>query len=189
MKLEGARQLVGAVEEMASAESPDEVMSVICARARAIAGSDGATLVLRDGESCFYADEDAIRPLWKGERFPLSACISGWVMLNERPALIEDIYADERIPHAAYRPTFVTSLAMIPVGRSTPVAAIGNYWAERDRAEADVGERLELFADSVAGAFTRLGLDGELARSLDVPDLAAEPPPPAHGNAGLTPAG
>jgi hypothetical protein len=41
---------------------------------------------IRDGDHCYYADENAISPLWKGRRFPLSACISGWVMLNKMPA-------------------------------------------------------------------------------------------------------
>ena len=30
---------------------------------------------LREGR---YADEDAIGKLWKGQRFPMSTCISGW---------------------------------------------------------------------------------------------------------------
>ena len=42
-----------------------------------LVGADGATFVLRDGDCCYYVDEDAISPLWKGQRFPLEACISG----------------------------------------------------------------------------------------------------------------
>ena len=38
--------------------------------------------------------EDAIEPLWKGQRFPLGQCISGWAMLNKRSVAIEDIYVD-----------------------------------------------------------------------------------------------
>jgi GAF domain-containing protein len=154
--LRSAERLVDAVEYMAAAESRDEVLSAVCAHARRISGSDGATLVLREGDRCFYADEDAMKPLWKGERFPLTSCISGWVMLNERPALIDDIYADERIPHAAYRPTFVTSLAMVPVGGAEPVAAIGNYWADRDRPDDELAGRLQIFAAAVASALERL---------------------------------
>ena len=41
---------------------------------------DGVTLVLRDNGRCHYVEEDAIGPLWKGQRFPLESCISGWVM-------------------------------------------------------------------------------------------------------------
>jgi hypothetical protein len=32
-----------------------------------------------------------------------------------RAVAIEDIYLDDRIPHEAYRPTFVKSLAMLPI--------------------------------------------------------------------------
>jgi GAF domain-containing protein len=93
-------------------------------------GADGATVVLRDGDCCFYADEDAVGPLWKGKRFPLEKCISGWAMIHGVPVAIADIYADPRIPWDAYRPTFVKSLAMAPVGAS-PIAALGAYWANR----------------------------------------------------------
>src|SRR5258705_3687257 len=90
------------------------VQNIVRLAARQLTGADGATFVLRDGDRCFYADEDAIAPLWKGQRFPMSACISGWSMLNRRAAVIEDIYADARIPHDAYRPTFVHSLVIVP---------------------------------------------------------------------------
>ena len=50
-------------------------------------------------------------------------------MQNRQPVIIPDIYADSRIPHVAYRPTFVKSLAMVPIRTIDPVGAIGNYWA------------------------------------------------------------
>jgi len=34
----------------------------------------------------FYADEDAIGPLWKGQRFPMDHCISGWAMVHDAPS-------------------------------------------------------------------------------------------------------
>jgi hypothetical protein len=78
---------------------------------------------LRENDSCYYLDEDAIAPLFKGSRFPLTSCISGWVILHGEIAVIPEIYSDARIPHAAYRPTFVKSLAMVPVPQNKPVAA------------------------------------------------------------------
>jgi hypothetical protein len=51
-------------------------------------------------------------------------------MLNAQTAVIEDIFADPRIPHDAYRPTFVRSLIMTPAGADSPAAAIGAYWRE-----------------------------------------------------------
>jgi GAF domain-containing protein len=113
---------------LTEAESRADAIEAIRATARAICGSDGVCLVLRDGDLCHYVEEDAIAPLWKGQRFPLSSCISGWSMLNAKTAVIEDVFADPRIPHDAYRPTFVKSLIMTPVGEENPVAAIGAYW-------------------------------------------------------------
>ena len=131
--MNGMIELVDVVQRLAMARDLPAIQAIVRTAARRLTGADGATFVLRDGERCHYADEDAIAPLWKGQRFPLSACISGWAMLNRQPAVIEDIYADDRIPHDAYRPTFVKSLAMVPIRTLDPVGAIGNYWAEKHR--------------------------------------------------------
>ena len=71
--------------------------------------------------------------MWKGQRFPISACISGWSMLHGQTVAIEDVFTDPRIPHDAYRRTFVKSLIMTPIMAPAPVAAIGAYWRERRR--------------------------------------------------------
>ena len=101
-------------------EAQTAVKEIVRKAARALTGADGATFVLRDNGHCYYADEDAIEPLWKGKRFPMGLCISGWVMLNCQPTTIEDIYSDPRIPADAYRPTFVKSLAMVPIRTRSP---------------------------------------------------------------------
>jgi signal transduction histidine kinase len=108
--------------------------------------------VLRDGPHCYYVDEDAISPLWKGQRFPLETCISGWAMLNSQSAVIPDIYKDSRIPHAAYRPTFVHSLAMVPIRSYAPIGAIGNYWARQHECTPHELMLLEALANTTAVA-------------------------------------
>jgi len=118
-------------KRLTAAESRAQAIETIRATARSICGSDGITIVLREGEFCHYVEEDAIAPLWKGQRFRLNACISGWSMRNAQTAVIEDVFADPRIPHDAYRPTFVKSLIMTPIGEGKPVAAIGAYWQEK----------------------------------------------------------
>jgi len=130
----------------------NELLAQITKTARGMIGADGATVVLRDGDHCYYADESAISRLWKGRRFPMKGCISGWVMLNKMPAVIPDIYYDTRIPTDAYRPTFVKSLAMVPVRRLAPIAAIGNYWADHHEATKQEVGALEALADAVADA-------------------------------------
>ena len=139
-------------ERFAYADTLDDIIALVRGTARAIFSSDGVTFVLRDGEKCHYVDEDAIGPLWKGQRFPMKTCISGWCMLNGRTAAIEDIFADPRIPHDAYRRTFVKSLIMAPVGGDSPVAAIGAYWSERRLfGEKEIG-MVEALAGVVAEA-------------------------------------
>ena len=148
--------LVTAVERLAGAESLDDVIGIVRETARAISGADGVTFVLRDGDLCHYVEENAVAPLWKGRKFPLTACISGWCMLHDAMAVIPDIYADPRIPHDAYRPTFVKSLVMTPVRVGKPLAAIGAYWAtcrEFDRSEVAL---LEGLGRSTAAAISAL---------------------------------
>src|SRR6476659_1743075 len=121
--------LLEVIQRLSQARELVTVQEIVRAAARRLTGADGATLVLRDAGQCHYADENAISPLWKGCRFPMSACISGWAMLNRRSVVLEDIYADSRIPADAYRPTFVKSLVMVPIRTAAPIGAIGNYWA------------------------------------------------------------
>ena len=113
-----------------------------------------------DNDICFryYVDEEAIAPLWKGKRFPMEICISGWVMLNRRPAVIEDIYDDPRIPSAAYRPTFVKSLAMVPIRSLKPVGAIGTYWAACRKPRPEEVKLLEALANSTSVAMENVQL-------------------------------
>lgn len=172
-------RLVVAVQELSLARSVQDVMRIVRRAAREIVGSDGATFILRDGAKCYYADEDAISPLWKGQRFPLADCISGWAMLNRQPAVIEDIYQDPRIPHDAYKPTFVKSLVMVPIRTMDPVGAIGNYWARRRAATAEEVRLIQALADSASVAMENVNVYGELerrvqARTAQLEDLNKE---------------
>ncbi len=142
--------LVRTVQQLSLAEDLGSIMRIVRTTARKLTGADGATFVLRDGDHCYYADEDAISPLWKGSRFPLKTCISGWVMLNKEPARIADIYADKRIPADAYRPTFVKSLVMVPIRTIKPIGAIGNYWAEHRTPSDEEVAMLQALADITA---------------------------------------
>jgi hypothetical protein len=142
--------------QLASAEDLEVLGRIARTAARRLAGSEGATFVLRDGDRCFYADEDSIAPLWKGQRFPIDECISGWTMLNDEPAVVPDITTDARIPQAAYLSTYVRSLVMVPVG-TPPAAAIGVYWAGHAATQSVVPALQEL-AGHVASRLEELGL-------------------------------
>jgi len=163
--LAGMERLIEVVQELSLARSLEQVMEIVRTAARELTGADGATFVLRDGDLCYYADEDAIEPLWKGRRFPMSACISGWAMLHRTPAVIRDIYADPRIPVDAYRPTFVKSLVMVPIRTLSPVGAIGNYWAHQHRATDEEMQLLAALADSTSVAMENIELPRHLPRA------------------------
>src|SRR5262245_42128227 len=94
----GMQHLVTVVQRLSQARTLEAIQSIVRRAARELTHADGATFVMRHVNLCYYADEDAISPLWKGQRFPMSACISGWAMLNRQAVIIEDIYADARIP-------------------------------------------------------------------------------------------
>jgi signal transduction histidine kinase len=158
--------LISAVQELASAKDMETVMAAVRSYTRKLTGSDGSTFVLREDDHCYYADEEAIGPLWKGQRFPLSACISGWVMLNKQPAAIEDIYSDPRIPIEAYRPTFVKSLAIVPIRTPDPLGAIGNYWARQHKPTEEELQLMQTLADAAARAVENVRLLEELEQRV-----------------------
>lgn len=150
--------LIQVIQQLTAARDLNAIMLAVRTAARQLTGADGATFVLREQDQCYYADEDAISPLWKGGRFPMSACISGWVMLNQQSVVIEDIYADPRIPVDAYRPTFVKSLAMVPIRTRDPIGAIGNYWATHHTPTPEELELLQTLADAAAIALENVYL-------------------------------
>lgn len=143
-------------QRLAAAATLETVQEIVRRSARRLVAADGATLVLRDGDHCYYADEDAVSPRWKGERVPIGECIIGWAMLHRQAAVIADIRLDDRIPKAAYRPAFVHSLVVVPIRPDAPLGAIGAYWATPHwTSETDV-DRLGELADAAGGILERL---------------------------------
>jgi signal transduction histidine kinase len=139
--------LLEVAHELSSLRDLSGVMGVVRGRARQLIQADGVSFVLREGDQVFYADEDAIGPLWKGRRFPASSCVSGWAMDHRQTVVIPDVYQDDRVPVTAYRPTFVKSLLMVPIRAQDPVGAIGAYWANAHAAD----DRERRLMETVAG--------------------------------------
>ncbi|MBN2504800.1 MAG: HD domain-containing protein [Bacilli bacterium] len=143
-------KLLLVVQELSASKDLTQVMNIVRHSIRDLLESDGATFVLLDNDMCYYAEEDAISPLWKGKRFPMDICISGWVMKNKIPAVIKDIYQDERIPIDAYRKTFVRGLIAVPIRTHDPIGAIGCYWADNHAASPEEVRVLQVLADTAA---------------------------------------
>lgn len=142
--------LITVVQELSHARTLEDITHMVRHAARELTAADGATFVLRDGHQCYYVDEDAISPLWKGQRFPMEQCISGWVMTRAMPVIIENIEKDARIPQDVYRQTFVKSMAMVPIRRRAPIGAIGVYWADRQNPSDEIVAVLQALADTAS---------------------------------------
>jgi signal transduction histidine kinase len=155
-------RLVRAVQDLSQARSLPQVQQIVRTAARDLAAADGATFVMRDGDHVHYADEDAIAPLWKGRRFPIEQCVSGWSMTHGSAVVIEDVRLDERIPQDAYRSTFVRSLVMVPIRPARPLGAIGAYWAQAVRASPAIVDVTRALADSTAVAIEHVQLLADL---------------------------
>lgn len=164
--LAGYERLVNVVKELSLARNMQTIMRIVRRAARELTGADGATFVLRDGDQCHYADEDAIGPLWKGQRFPMGSCISGWAMIHRQPAVVEDIFTDPRIPVSAYEPTFVRSVVMVPIRALDPIGAIGTYWAKRRLPAVQEVRLLQALADTTSVAMENVRVYSDLERRV-----------------------
>jgi signal transduction histidine kinase len=162
--------LTTAIERLGSARTLDAVVEILRSTARRIAGADGIAIVLSDDGQCHYLTEDAMSPLWAGQRFPQHSCISGMAMMSRETIVIPDVMADPRVPHAAYEPTFVRSMAMVPIGSPASVAAIGAYWSEI----GDVSPNAITLLQALSRAATTALENGRLLASLEELNNALE---------------
>ena len=89
-------ELIETLTRLTAARHAVDVQDVVKRAARNLVRADGAAFVMRDGDMCHYVDEDAIGPLWKGRRFPLETCVSGWAMTHRESVTIPDVFATSR---------------------------------------------------------------------------------------------
>lgn len=174
LRRERTSLLIEAIEKLAGAGGMDDVVEILRATARRLVGADGIAVILREGEQCWYVEEDAVGPLWKGHKFPLASCISGWAMVHKETVAIEDIRQDSRIPQELYRDTFVRSLLMVPVRSADPIGAIGAYWSDCHRATPAQADILERLARATATAMENVRLIAALSKALSDAELARD---------------
>ncbi|MGN7292501.1 GAF domain-containing sensor histidine kinase [Rhizobium sp. SAFR-030] len=149
--------LTKAASRIARSRSIEEMVETIRASARLLIGCEGIAVIRREGDLCHYVDEDAIGPLWKGQKFPISTCVSGWAMIHRQTVVIADIAKDPRIPTELYQRTFVRAVAMAPIRAEDPVGAIGAYWSQTYEPSRWEVETLEALAEAAAIAVENIG--------------------------------
>ncbi len=165
--------LVSALQALARAKDLEDVTATVRSAARRLVNADGVSFVLRDSGHCHYVDEDAIGPLWKGQRFPLETCMTGWVMLNRESVIVPDITKDARVPQEAYAATFVKSMAAVPIRSEDPLGAIAAYWGSYHRATADEVQMLGTLADAASVAMENVRLLSSLQSAKELAERRA----------------
>lgn len=150
------RLLSVATRRLGEAGSLDGILEILRISARAILRCDGVAVVRREDDMVHYVGEDAIAPLWSGQRFPIETCISGIAMLERQMIVIPDIRLDPRVPLNAYLSTFVASMAMAPIGHGQPVASIGAYWRSTAPIEEDALTLLHMLAKGASAQLERI---------------------------------
>ena len=150
------RLMTAATEALTKAQSLAEILEILRSRARAILGSDGVTVAMRERDQVHYVGEDSIAPLWAGRRFPIGSCISGIAMKQRRTIVIPDIRVDLRVPLDAYLSIYFVGLATAPIGVGKPVAAIGAYWRSGRPIDEDALVLLDMLAKGASAQFERI---------------------------------
>lgn len=158
------RLMTAATERLRRAGSLPDILEILRASSRTILRSDGVTVIAREGHQVRYVGEDAIAPLWSGQRFPIESCISGLAMLTRQIIVIPDIRLDPRVPLNAYLSTFVGSMAVAPIGNGNPVAALGAYWRSAQPIEEDALVVLDMLARGASAQLERIADDRQIDR-------------------------
>ncbi len=153
--------LTAAIDRVSAATTTAEVIAALAATARGVVGSDGICIVERIGDEVEYLTEDAISPLWAGQRFPVAMCVSGQALTTRAPIFIPDIMADRRVPLNAYLATFVRSMAVVPIGTDAPRFALGAYWRAARPIAPIALDRIGRLASAGAAALARIEGPGD----------------------------
>ena len=166
--------LTHAIAQLAGARDASHAVEIIRATARSMIGCQGIAVIRKEDDLCHYIEEDAIGALWKGQKFPASACVSGWAMAERKTIVIPNIDHEDRVPRELYQDTFVRAIAMTPVRPQDPIGAIGAYWAAPYQPTRMEIEILEALASAAATAIENVRLILALSGALEEAELARD---------------
>jgi signal transduction histidine kinase len=164
----GMELLVHVVQELSIARDLPTIFAIARRAARELTGADVAAIVLRDGDACYFADEDAVAPPWRDRRFALDRCFAGHAIRDRATVVVDDVARDDRAVDDPYR-SAVTSLAIVPIRRrdpNGPPGALGAYWAKPHRPSGSELHLLEALADSIGITMANVGLWASLEQRV-----------------------
>ena len=147
--------------ELANCATAAEIVRVVRDAVRRLVDADGALIAMRDGDSWFYADDEAIAPPWRGKRIRLDAGLVGWMSTRREHAIVRDVETDLRVVRGLYQPAVVKSLVMMSMRPGHPVGAVGAYWAHVHETTAIELAIVRAISGATADAFTGLARRGD----------------------------
>jgi signal transduction histidine kinase len=155
------------VQQLFSAHDLETIMNVVKVAAKELTGADGVTFSLKENDECFFAEEEAINPLWRGKRIPMEKCIDGWSIRNHEQVFIEDITRDNRVSQDVYSALPIKSLIVVPIHRLDPIGALGSYWTNVHVISSEGVLQLQTLADVTAVAVENVKRYATLEQRLD----------------------
>ncbi|WP_295443602.1 ATP-binding protein [uncultured Thiodictyon sp.] len=171
---ERLRRLASAVECIIGVRDRAGLAAIVSTAIRDLIAADGATLVLRDGDTGEYLDANADTDIWQGPRFPLADGAAGWVMRHAAPLTLTDITDDPRTPPELRPGAPVRGLCLVPIGRTSPLGAIACYWSEPHRTSEQELGLAQALAHAVAVGLANLDLIGRLTEARAVAERLAQ---------------
>jgi signal transduction histidine kinase/CheY-like chemotaxis protein len=158
-------RLVQVIADLAGARDIEAVVSQVCRAARHLAGSDAAVLCVREGELCHVLGEDAAMPYWKGRRYPVGESVTGWVIENNQPVVLDDM-DDPRVSPTIHRISYMKSVTVVPLGKPKPYGSLSNIWRGRHRPTEGEVKLMAILADAAAVAMENVRAHADLERQL-----------------------
>jgi diguanylate cyclase (GGDEF)-like protein/PAS domain S-box-containing protein len=155
-----ARIVFDVLDRLSSIRNAQGVVDTLKSAARTLAGADDALVMLRDGASVHYVNEEGSRNPGERRRLPLESCVSGWVILNRQWAVVEDIASDGRNFRTARPGGSMKSLAAFPIRSADPVGALEVYWKDCGSPDPAVLNTLQTLANAAAIAIENARLFG-----------------------------
>lgn len=159
--------LLSVLSDVSHIKVYDDVTTTLKNATKKLINCDASSIILKDGDQCHYIDEDSAQPLWKGMKFPLDDCISGWAIKNESTAVVPDIYDDARVPSNLYKHTLIKSMLVSPLKNQHVHGAISVYWTVPHQPSPTEIHILETLANVSSLVFDYFILQSKLDKTVE----------------------
>jgi signal transduction histidine kinase len=163
--------------------SVEGVMRLACERAMLLAGAEGATIEIQDGEWLVYRVATGTMAPFSGFRLKAASSLSGLSITAGAALMSEDTEVDDRVDREACRRVGVRSMVVVPLIHGAKVIGVLKVAAARRRAfHPDVVDRLRVIAGFVGNAMVKAEahevraalLRAERQRMMELERLRAE---------------